>query len=81
MTLSQWALFVLLCQVLMFVKLWKLYKKAGYAPYLAAIPFYNSVILLRIIGRPSWWVVLLYFSYCESVNAPCSLGRNGKEVW
>ena len=52
MTLSQWALFVLLCQVLMFVKLWKLYKKAGYAPYLAAIPFYNSVVLLRIIGRP-----------------------------
>ena len=70
MTLSQWALFVLLCQVLMFVKLWKLYKKAGYAPYLAAIPFYNSVILLRIIGRPSWWVVLLYFPIVNLLMLP-----------
>ena len=70
MTLSQWALFVLLCQVLMFVKLWKLYKKAGYAPYLAAIPFYNSVVLLRIIGRPSWWVVLLYFPIVNLLMLP-----------
>ena len=70
MTLSQWALFVLLCQVLMFVKLWKLYKKAGYDPYLAAIPFYNSVVLLRIIGRPSWWVVLLYFPIVNLLMLP-----------
>ena len=70
MTLSQWALFVLLCQVLMFVKLWKLYKKAGYAPYLAAIPFYNSVVLLRIIGRPSWWVFLLYFPIVNLLMLP-----------
>jgi signal peptidase I len=54
----------------MFVKLWKLYKKAGYAPYLAAIPFYNSVVLLRIIGRPSWWVVLLYFPIVNLLMLP-----------
>ena len=70
MTLSQWALFVLLCQILMFVKLWKLYKKAGYAPYFAAVPIYNSVILLRIIGRPSWWVVLLYFPIVNLLMLP-----------
>ena len=70
MTLSQWALFVLLCQLLMFVKLWKLYKKAGYAPFLAAVPIYNSVILLRIIGRPSWWVILLYFPIVNLLMLP-----------
>ena len=70
MTLSQWALFVLLCQILMFVKLWKLYKKAGYAPYFAAVPIYNSVILLRIIGRPSWWVILLYFPIVNLLMLP-----------
>ena len=70
MTLSQWALFVLLCQLLMFVKLWKLFKKAGYAPYLAAVPIYNSVILLRIIGRPSWWVILLYFPIINLLMLP-----------
>ena len=70
MTISQWALFVLLCQLLMFVKLWKLFKKAGYAPYLAAVPIYNSVILLRIIGRPSWWVILLYFPIINLLMLP-----------
>ena len=70
MTLSQWALFVLLCQFLMFVKLWKLFKKAGDAPYLAAVPIYNSVILLRIIGRPSWWVILLYFPIINLLMLP-----------
>ena len=70
MTLSQWALFVLLCQLLMFVKLWKLYKKAGYAPFLAAVPIYNSVILLRIIRRPDWWVILLYFPIVNLLMLP-----------
>lgn len=70
MTLSQWALFVLLCQLLMFVKLWKLYKKAGYAPFLAAVPIYNSVILLRIIRRPAWWVILLYFPIVNLLMLP-----------
>lgn len=70
MTLSQWALFILLCQILMFLKLWKLYKKAGYAPFFAAIPIYNSVILLRIIGRPSWWVILLYFPIVNLLMLP-----------
>ena len=70
MTLSQWALFVLLCQLLMFVKLWRLYKKAGYAPFLAAVPIYNSVILLRIIRRPAWWVILLYFPIINLLMLP-----------
>ena len=70
MTLSQWALFVLLCQLLMFVKLWKLYKKAGYPPFLAAVPIYNSVILLRIIRRPAWWVILLYFPIVNLLMLP-----------
>ncbi len=70
MTYSQWLLFIIGCQALMFLKLWKLYKKAGYAPLLAAIPFYNSVILLRIIGRPAWWVVLLYFPIVNLLMLP-----------
>ena len=70
MNFSQWALFVLLCQIFMFLKLWKLYKKAGYAPFFAAIPIYNSVILLRIIGRPSWWVILLYFPIVNLLMLP-----------
>ena len=70
MTTSQWILFVALCQVYIFVKLWKLYKKAGVSPLLALIPFYNSVMLLRIIKRPQWWVVLLYIPIVNLLMLP-----------
>ena len=70
MTFTQWILFVALCQIFMFAKLWKLYQKAGYSPWLAAVPFYNSLILLRIIKRPQWWVVLLYFPIVNLLMLP-----------
>lgn len=70
MTFTQWILFVALCQILMFAKLWKLYQRAGYSPWLAAVPFYNSLILLRIIKRPQWWVVLLYFPIVNLLMLP-----------
>lgn len=70
MTFSQWILFVVLCQVYVFVKLWKLYKKAGFSPLTALIPFYNTVILLRIIKRPQWWVVLLYIPIVNLLMLP-----------
>ncbi len=70
MTFTQWILFVALCQFFMFAKLWKLYQRAGYSPWLAAVPFYNSLILLRIIKRPQWWVVLLYFPIVNLLMLP-----------
>ena len=70
MSYSQWLLFLIACQLLMFLKLWKLFKKAGFSPILAAIPLYNSVVLLRIIGRPSWWVVLLYIPIVNLLMLP-----------
>lgn len=70
MTFTQWILFVALCQILMFAKLWKLYQRAGYSPWLAAVPFYNSLILLRIIKRPQWWIVLLYFPIVNLLMLP-----------
>lgn len=83
MTLSHWILFVALCQVLLFVKLWKLYKKAGFSPWIALIPFYNSATLLRIIQRPQWWTVLLYVPIVNLLMLPVvwvetarSFGRN-----
>ena len=70
MTFSQWGLFLVLCQIYIFIKLWKLFKKAGYSPLLALIPFYNSVVLLQIIKRPKWWVVLLYIPIVNLLMLP-----------
>ncbi|CAI8336014.1 MAG: Signal peptidase I [Bacteroidota bacterium] len=70
MTFSQWFLCLVLCQIYIFIKLWKLFKKAGFSPLLALIPFYNSVVLLQIIKRPKWWVVLLYIPIVNLLMLP-----------
>jgi hypothetical protein len=46
--------------ILMIVAMWKLYVKAGQPGWAAIIPIYNIIILLKIIGKPLWWIVLLF---------------------
>ena len=38
---------------------WKMFEKAGEAGWKAIIPIYNLIILLKIAGRPVWWILLL----------------------
>ncbi len=57
----QWIVFALVIQVVHFMGTWKLYKAAGEKPWKAFIPVYNAIILLKIIHRPRWWVILLFF--------------------
>jgi hypothetical protein len=37
---------------------WKIFVKAGQAGWKAIIPLYNTYILLKIVGRPGWWLIL-----------------------
>jgi signal peptidase I len=60
MTFTQWFIFFLLLQVIHFLGTWKLYVKAGRKAWESAIPVYNAVVLMQIIGRPKWWVILLF---------------------
>jgi len=60
MTLTQWILFALILQIVHFLGTWKLYVAAGYKSWQAAVPVYNAVILMKIIGRPKWWVIMLF---------------------
>ncbi|MBR9975073.1 MAG: signal peptidase I [Bacteroidetes bacterium] len=41
------------------VCLWKVFEKAGQPGWAAIVPIYNIVILLQIVGRPTWWVILM----------------------
>ena len=52
---------VLFLSVLMGLSTWKLFKKMGYSPLLAFIPFYNYFIILKETQRPRWWVIFSYF--------------------
>jgi len=39
---------------------WKIYTKAGKPGWSSIIPIYNIVVLLDIVGKPLWWVILLF---------------------
>ena len=37
---------------------WKIFTKAGQPGWAGLIPIYNYIVLMRIIGRPWWWILL-----------------------
>lgn len=51
---------VLLVALFMLVCNWFIFKKAGRPGWAAIIPFYNTYVLIQIVGRPMWffWVIL-----------------------
>ena len=53
-------LFLLLVGVFSIVCLWKVFVKAGKPGWAAIIPIYNIITELEIIGRPWWWLLLLF---------------------
>ena len=49
---------ILAVMVVMIVAMWKIFEKAGQEGWKAIIPFYNIYILLKIVGKPGWWLIL-----------------------
>jgi len=41
------------------VAMWKIYEKAGQPGWAAIIPIYNVIVLLKMVGKPLWWLILL----------------------
>jgi hypothetical protein len=40
--------------------LWKVFAKAGQPGWAAIVPIYSTYILLKIVGRPGWWLLLCF---------------------
>lgn len=55
-----YTVYVLILSVLMGISTWKLFKKQGYNPLFAFIPFYNYFIILKETKHPKWWAILSY---------------------
>ncbi|MCG2790922.1 MAG: DUF5684 domain-containing protein, partial [Actinomycetia bacterium] len=47
------AVFILAC-------MWKIFTKAGKPGWAAIIPIYNTLVQLEILGRPWWWLLLMF---------------------
>ena len=60
MTFQELFFYFLIFQAINFIGTWKLYIKAGFKSWKALVPIYNLIILMKIIKRPSWWVLLLF---------------------
>lgn len=43
---------------LMIASMWKIFEKAGEEGWKSIIPIYNLIILLKIVGKPVWWIAL-----------------------
>lgn len=44
--------------VLLIAGMWKTFQKAGQPGWAAIVPIYSTYILLKIAGRPGWWLLL-----------------------
>lgn len=53
--------------ILAIVGMWKVFAKAGQPGWAAIIPFYNIYIMLKIAGRPGWWLILLLIPFVNIV--------------
>ena len=42
------------------ISTWKLFKKMGYNPLFAFVPFYNYFIIQKETKHPKWWVAMAY---------------------
>ena len=62
-------LLMLAVAVVFIIGFWKVFSKAGQPGWACLIPFYNAYILLKIVGRPGWWLVLFLIPFINFVIA------------
>tara|TARA_R110002072_G_scaffold1587_1_gene13224 strand:+ start:17901 stop:19526 length:1626 start_codon:yes stop_codon:yes gene_type:complete len=70
MSWTGWLLFILIVQVIHFLGTWKMYIATGRKAWEAAVPVYNSIILMKIINRPWWWTILLFIPIVNLIMFP-----------
>jgi hypothetical protein len=63
------SLIPLLVVVLLIVAMWKVFAKAGQPGWAAIVPIYNAYILLKIAGKPGWWLVLMFIPLVNLIVA------------
>ncbi|RXP63554.1 signal peptidase I [Lutibacter sp. HS1-25] len=85
MSVVELFIFFLVVQLVHFAGTWKLYLKAGRKPWEAIVPIYNAIVLMKIINRPTWWVILLFIPVINLLMFPViwietarSFGKNSR---
>jgi len=56
------AVFLIVCH-------WKIYSKAGKPGWAAIVPIYSTLVLLDIVGKPWWWLLLMFIPFVNIIIA------------
>lgn len=70
MTFGESVVFLVVFTTIMLIMLssmWRIFTKAGYAGWTSLVPIYNAVLMMRIAGKPGWWVLLMMFPLVNMV--------------
>lgn len=46
---------------------WKIFAKAGEPGWAAIVPIYSTIVLLKIAGKPWWWLFLMMIPFVNIV--------------
>ncbi len=52
-------LWVAVVYAIIVIPYWVIFTKAGQPGWPALIPIYSTYVLLKVVGRPGWWLILL----------------------
>ena len=53
--------------ILSVIACWRVYSKSRKPGWTSIIPIYNLYILLKIVGRPGWWIFLYFIPIVNAV--------------
>jgi hypothetical protein len=51
----------------MIASMWKVFVKAGQPGWAALVPVYNLIVLLKITGKPLWWLAMFCIPFANFV--------------
>ena len=60
-----WLAFV----IVIIAGMWKTFEKAGEPGWACIIPIYNIIVLLRVAGKPLWWILLMLVPFANLIVA------------
>lgn len=62
-----WIIFCLAIVIIVVAGMWKAFEKAGQPGWACIIPIYNVYIMLKIGGKPGWWLILFLIPFANIV--------------
>lgn len=66
---SAFMVFGALVGVFMIIALWFMFEKAGQPGWAAIIPIYNVLVILKVAGKPWWWIFAILLAIIPVVGS------------